>query len=86
MKITIQGVATLQYLFGVTNALQYELFLDLPRKHGRIVPLELGDGLDHGWCCHLGLGASNNAGLDRARLVIATKYLADTAVADAQLP
>lgn len=59
---------------------------DLPGKHGGVLPLVLGDLVHHFGGRHFGLGAPNHPGLDAARLVVPAQDLADTTMADPQLP
>lgn len=52
------------------DALGQQPVADLPRKHGGVFPLVVGDGVDDGRRRHLGFAASYDAGLEAARLVI----------------
>jgi hypothetical protein len=55
------------------DALGQQPVADLPREHGGVFPLVVGDGVDDGWRRHLGFAASYDAGLEAARLVISTR-------------
>jgi hypothetical protein len=52
------------------DALGQQPVADLPREHGGVLTLVVGDGVDDGRRRHFGFASSYDAGLEAARLVI----------------